>query len=367
MNIALMANHLNTGGVTRYLLTLSKGLIAKGHRVYVIAYSGDAQSEFERLGVVVRLMPFRTKSILHFGLITELPRLIDFIRRERIDVMHAQTRVMQCVAAMISRATQCPYVSTCHGFFKVQVWRRLWPCWGQRVIAVSAAVVGHLVNDFKVNEREVVLVFNGIDTQSFRPVNAQMRQNARREFNINPTAWCVGIIARLSPVKGIDVLIKALPQILKSVPDAHVIIAGLGPSEAALRSLVEHMKINEHVHFLGTVNQTQALLPAFDVFVMPSRQEGLGLSVMEAMVSELPVVVSAVGGLNDLVEDGVNGRKVPSDNPELLAQAIIAMHSDPAQAQRLAQAGRARMMRDFEAKTMVEQTIKVYSDVTVRT
>ena len=133
----------------------------------------------------------------------------------------------------------------------------------------------------------------------------------------------IGIIARLSDVKGIDVLIKAMPDVLKEIPSANLIIAGQGPEEIYLKELTQDLSLTASVHFKNTINQTQDLLPAFDVFVMPSLMEGLGLSVMEAQACGIPVVASRVGGLVDLIEDGKSGYLVAVNDPEALANRII--------------------------------------------
>ena len=96
-------------------------------------------------------------------------------------------------------------------------------------------------------------------------------------------------------------------MILKEIPSANLLIAGQGPEEADLKKLTQDLSLTDHVHFKNTINQTQDLLPAFDVFVMPSLMEGLGLSVMEAQACGIPVVASRVGGLVDLIEDGKSG------------------------------------------------------------
>jgi glycosyltransferase involved in cell wall biosynthesis len=186
-----------------------------------------------------------------------------------------------------------------------------------------------------------------------------MRREARQKTDIGDKPL-IGIIARLSDVKGIDVLIKAMPLILKEIPSANLLIAGQGLQEVALKKLTQDLGLNACVHFKSTVNQTQDLLCAFDVFVMPSLMEGLGLSVMEAQACGIPVVASRVGGLVDLIEDGKSGYLVAVNDPKALADRIIEVLRAPQQSKVMAQQARLNIEQHFSARQMLQETLGVY-------
>jgi glycosyltransferase involved in cell wall biosynthesis len=251
-------------------------------------------------------------------------------------------------------------ITTCHGFFKPRWFRRIFPCWGDAVIAISKPVANHLSIDFKVNWKEIYLIVNGIDLDRFVMTNEQKRRESRQKIGMGD-APLIGIIARLSDVKGIDVLIKAMPFVLKEIPSANLMIAGQGPQEAYLRKLTQELSLTAHVHFKSTIDQTAELLGAFDVFVMPSLMEGLGLSVIEAQACGIPVVASRVGGLVDLIEDGKTGFLVESNNPAVLANRIIGFLCNPKLAQRMAAEARSNVEKKFSSKQMLQETLKVYN------
>src|SRR3989338_7277652 len=359
MNILLLTSHFDTGGITSYVTTLSAGLYRAGHRVIVVSAGGDAVGVLEKTGARHVRMDIRVKSEAHPKIYLGLPRLAALIRADDIDIIHAQTRVTQVMAFWLSRMTGKPFVSTCHGFFKPRWFRKVFSCWGQGVIAISRGVREHLIKDFNVNPDSVHLVPNGIDMSCYPFTDEVLRRQKRVQWSVDGSP-VIGIIARLSDVKGIDVLIRAMPSVVASFPRVWLMIVGQGPQENDLRMLVDQLGLEKSVDFRSTVQSTADILPAFDVFVMPSLQEGLGLSVMEAMAAGISVVASNVGGLPDLVKDGQTGFLTPVGDSAALGKRINAMLGDPVRALNMARAARTLMEKEFSAERMVEGTIKVY-------
>ncbi len=365
MNILLLTSHFDTGGITSYVTILSAGLRRAGHRVIVVSAGGDAVGVLERSGVRHVRVDIRVKSEAHPKIYLALPRLAALIRAEGIDIIHAQTRVTQVMAFCLGRMTGKPFVSTCHGFFRPRWFRKTFPCWGQGAIAISRGVREHLIKDFNVDPDSVHLVPNGIDMSCYTFTDEVLRRQKRAQWSVDGSP-VIGIIARLSDVKGIDVLIRAMPSVVASFPNARLMIVGQGPQENDLRTLVNQLGLEKNVSFRFTVQSTADILPAFDVFVMPSLQEGLGLSVMEAMAAGIPVVASNVGGLPDLVKDGQTGFLTPAGDSAALGKRIKGMLGDPARALNMARAGRALIEKEFNSQCMVEGTMKVYEQYTRR-
>jgi len=274
-------------------------------------------------------------------------------------MIHAQTRVTQVLGSWLSFVTGVNMVTTCHGFFRPRWFRKAFPCWGKAVIAISKPVEKHLSEDFGVPKNKIHLIVNGIDLGRFVMTNDKLRREARQNMAINDGPL-IGIIARLSDVKGIDILIKAMPEILKKMPAANLMIAGQGPEEALLRKITKDLSLTQNVRFRSAIDQTQALLPAFDVFAMPSLMEGLGLSVMEAQACGIPVVASRIGGLVDLIEDGRSGYLVPVNDPAALAGRILELLGNPSQSKRLAHEARLNIEKHFTSEKMTNATLKVY-------
>ncbi len=359
MKILFLTSHLNTGGITSYLLSLTRGLSQNRHNVYVGSAGGNCQGLIEVCGGKHINLGFRTKSEIDPRIYLSLDDIKKYIIQEKIEIIHAQTRVMQVMGYFLSIFTGVPLITTCHGFFKPRFFRRIFPCWGRAVIAISKPVQEHLIKDFHVSQENIFVIPNGIDSDRFTPVTEALRQRQRNQWNIT-APQVIGIIARLSDVKGIDVLLHAMNKVVAQCPDVLLLIVGEGPEESRLVTLVDRLKLQKNVRFESVVNQTAEILPVFDVFIMPSRQEGLGLSVMEAQACALPVIASKVGGLVDLIEDARTGYFVPPENVDALAQKIIEVLKNPQQAQEVGMAARAQVIKNFSLTQMVEATEKVY-------
>lgn len=364
MNILYLTSHLNTGGITSYVLSLVAGLKARGHNVYVASSAGELTRRFIDEGVGYLPIPIKTKSEVNlFKVLPSLFKCLAFIKEKNIDLVHSNTRVTQVLGCFIEKGCAKPHLSTCHGFFKKRLSRRLFPCWGKKVIAISGPVKEHLVRDFGVSENDAVVIHNGIDVERFTAAT-QLEAKAdrieiKREFGLGEGP-VVGIVARLSDVKGHVYLIKAMKEVLKKVADAQLLIVGEGRMKDELVTLSRRLGIAGNVFFIPNVKDTRLVYRAMDLFVMPSLKEGLGLALMEAMASGLPCIGSDVGGIRDLIKHKINGLLVkPCDSRELSA-AISALLLDGAQASALGREAKVFINDNFSLNKMVLETERVY-------
>lgn len=360
MNVLLLTNHLNIGGISSYCLTLAQGLREKGHSVYVGSSGGELLGRFRELGTGFLALPVGTKAEVHpLRLPVSLARLVSFARLKNIHLFHANTRVTQVAAALASSLTSRPYISTCHGFFKRRIGRRILPCWGRRVIAISEAVKEHLLQDFALSPERVCVIHSGIDAARFRAGDGASREAHKQALGFGPHPL-VGIIARLSDVKGHAYLIRAMQRVRRELPQAVLVIAGEGKMEKELKGLVAALGLQRGVVFMPSLEDTTLLLSALDVFVMPSLAEGLGLGIMEAMACGLPVVGTAVGGIKSLIRHRQNGLLVGAKDEVGLAQAILEVLKDPKQASAWGLSGRAFIEENFSQERMVLETERIY-------
>ena len=362
MNILLVSTHLNTGGITSYLFTLTKGLVKRGHSVHVATSGGNMENEFLSAGAKLINLNIRTKSELDPRIYLALKPLKDTIEKNDINIIHGQTRITQVMGSLLQRATGRPFVSTCHGFFKARLSRKWAPCWGEAVIAISSAVERHLAEDFAVARQKIHLIESGVDTDEFVPVDGTLKQELRNRFNLgnDPT---LGMIARLSDVKGPDILIESMKYVCAHIRNARLLLVGEGRMEKGLRAMVDRLGLMDHVRFFSIVNKTNEMLSLLDIFVMPSRQEGLGLSIMEAQAAGVPVIASRVGGIPSLIKDGVTGILVEPENPVALAKAIIKLFEDKNRMSAIGKAGRVFIQRNYSADRMIDKTVKLYESL----
>lgn len=361
MKVLILTTHLNAGGITSYLLTLCQNLIKKECELFIVSSGGDKENEFSSIGVILINMDIRTKSELSLKVYKNILPLNSFIKENQIDMIHAQTRVTQVLAQYLKAVCQVPVVTTCHGFFKRRVFRRMFPCWGDQVIAVSSAVESHLIQDFKVNPNRIKLIPNGINVSQFKSLSREEKIILRKKFDLGDELL-IGLTARLSDVKGQDILIKAFKKIMDKVPNAKLLLVGKGKLEKDLRALVQDLKLHKHVIFRITTENVMEYLSILDVFAAPSRQEGLGLSILEAQASGLPVVASRVGGIPSIIKEEETGLLVEPEDVDGFAEAVLRVLRDCDLARKLSQKGKEFVEKNFSAIDMAEQTRQLYQE-----
>ncbi|MFC1674787.1 glycosyltransferase family 4 protein [Candidatus Omnitrophota bacterium] len=358
MNILYLTNHLNVGGITSYVLTLAKGIKSGGHAVYAATSTGDRLQELQREGIEYIRVPLRTKSEASPKVLFSFFRLLCAVRKYDIDIIHSHSRTTQVVGALLAGFSQAAHISTCHGFFKKRLSRRICSCWGRRVIAISKEVKKHLIDDFGVKEEIIRVIHNGIDTDRF----ARGRESGlKKKFGLKDGP-VVGIIARLSDVKGQVYLVEAMQEVVSQIPEAQLVIAGSGRMEKELKDLTARLDLRKSVYFIPTVADTRELLSVMDVFVMPSLKEGLGLALMEAMACGLPVVGSNVGGIKSLIKHKENGLLVEPKDVKQLSLAILELLRNKEKGADYGQRARELIIRDFSKDEMVRKTIEVYKE-----
>lgn len=359
MNILYLANHLNTGGISSYLLTLAGGMKKLGHNVYLASGGGELLGRFERAGVKHIAIPIRTKSEISPKIIVSLLKLSREVKEKKIDIVHANSRTTQVLACLLKKKKALPYVFTCHGFFKTRLGRRIFPCWGDKVIAISEQVKEHLVSDFGLDEKNIALINNGIVIEKFLLPTSNFQLQAKKKLGLKD-APVVGIVARLSEVKGHIYLIRAMREVTERIPDAQLLIVGDGKIKGSLAGLAKELGIEKNVAFLHSTADTAGVLAAMDVFVMPSLQEGLGLGLMEAMGCALAVVGSDVGGIRTLVEHGQRGLLVKPADAAAIARAVLELLGDPDKRRYLGENARVFIAQNFSQEKMVLATERIY-------
>lgn len=370
MNVLYLTNHLNIGGITSYVLSLATGFKKRGHNVYIASSGGELISRFIAEGIVYIRIPTKTKQEFSPTVLISLFKLLKYINEKEIHIVHSNTRVTQVLGCFIQRFSGIPHISTCHGFFKARFSRKIFPCWGKKVIAISEAVKEHLVLDFGLRHQDIRVIYNGIDIDKFKILppkrdpakggeNAKIKIEAKDKFGLGESP-VVGIVARLSDVKGHIYLIQAMKNVLEKIPDVELLIVGEGRMKEDLINLTGHLGIEKNVFFVPSVMDTSDALSAMDLFVLPSLQEGLGLSIMEAMAAGLAVVGSDIGGLKSLIRHGHNGLLVKPADVEGLSCAILELLKDPQKRTILGSNARDFIKQNFSQNKMVTQTERVY-------
>lgn len=362
MKILLLTTHLDTGGIPVYVVGLARGLKRAGHEPVVVSAGGWLERRLTEVGIRHYKIPCRTSSELNPKLWAgAFPRLLGILRRERPHLLHAHTRVTQVLSHGLRLATRIQYVTTCHGLYKFRMGRRLFRCWGKSVMAISEPSMERLVVQYKLAPpRQVVLVVNGVEIDHFTQPVAEEEVALFRERMGLRGGPVVGAIARLSPVKGFEDLLRAVPPLLASFPRLQVLLVGDGPSRQALTRLAYQLGIQRHVVISHPMEDTRIPLAAMQLFVSAALEEGFGLSIVEAMAAGVPVVATHVGGPAKIIESGRSGLLVAPQDPAGLAGAIRTLLSDPQKCAQMVENGRLRARTHFDIRRVIRQVEEVY-------
>jgi len=229
-----------------------------------------------------------------------------------------------------------------------------------RVITISHALERFVREVEEIDPDKVLTVHYGLEQPPSAP---DARGQARQQLGYEDDKVLVGVFGRLVRQKGIDVLLEAFPAVCERHPDARLVVVGEGSLRGDLERQAARLGLGDVVMFTGWIENGQALMPACDLIVVPSRWEGFGLVTLEAMGHSLPIVASRTSALPEIVQHDKTGLLVPPEDPAALASTINSLLDNPKRARSFGKAGYRRLGTDFSVDKMVEATLKVYADV----
>lgn len=231
-----------------------------------------------------------------------------------------------------------------------------------KAIAVSEATKKDWLKRTHMSADRIVTIHNGIDPEVFQ--RKRSKSEARAKLGLKHDGIIIGAVGRLDKVKGFEYLIEAVAKLKSRFAKLHLAIAGEGPLRKQLELHCHNLGVSNSVHFLGFQDDVQLVLDSIDVFAMPSLCETLGYALLEAMATELPAVGSSVGGIPEVIQEGVTGYLVPSRNSDQLVVKLAVLLNDPEMRHNMGTAARQRVIRHFHEKDMVRKTIDLYREMT---
>jgi glycosyltransferase involved in cell wall biosynthesis len=351
------------GGAQEHLFGLVTRMDHSRFDVSIVSLSpGSAVRKLERAGFPVLVLDEPDDAIAVGALAAHLVEI-------RPDVIHNHMYRAELVGTRAAIALgevghRRPYnVSTVHSS-RVrseedrEMLRVLTPRMDQ-LIAVSKMIEAKLVAEGRTTA-PIRRIYNGVDLSRYE--NQEPCCTLPEEYGMEPGSQIVGAVARLEPEKGHPTLLEAWPAVLRSVPDAYLLIVGEGSRREALEALTRDLRIAHRVVFTGRRDDVPAVTAALDVAVLPSYREAQGLSILEALALSRPVVASNVGGIPEMITDGVNGLLVPPHDPDALATAIVRLLQDHPLADTLGRAGHDMVHDRFDITVMVGLVQQIYED-----
>jgi glycosyltransferase involved in cell wall biosynthesis len=344
MNIMEIVSGTRVNGAMVHCLLLSRELARRGHAVTLICLPGAwIGSQAAGAGIEV------VRSDLHRWPTDELRRIAQLVRQRQIDVVHTHISRAHFFGVLLRWFGGVPSVATAHSRHIQLHWM-----FNDRVIAVSEATRRYERMYNFVRAGRIETIHNFIDYGRLAAVPSEARQRVRQSLGIGAETPLLGIVGNVIPRKGLLYLVRALPQILAAVPDARLLVVGgreRGVYAGRVRAAAGQCGVGDAILWTGHRGDIDELLAALDLYVLPSLEESLPLSVLEAMAAGLPVVASAVGGIPECVVAGETGLLVPPARSEPLAGAIVELLTDPARRRRFGEAGRRRVQERFSAES----------------
>ncbi|MEA3306037.1 MAG: lipopolysaccharide heptosyltransferase II, partial [Candidatus Omnitrophota bacterium] len=363
MNILQILPALDLGGVERGTVDFARYLTLNGHKSVVVSGGGKLMCRLDEVGSRHYLLPAGKKS--PFTIILAINRMCGIIRKENIDIVHARSRVPAIIGFIAAKITHRTFITTAHGYYNTHLPGRA-ISWGRFVIVAGRDMARHMIEDFGIPRERIRLIPRGVDLNEFKFVKKDILKSESAE--VKKTNFVIGIISRITPLKGHTDFLRAAAIIARKVPGLKVLIIGKAPPSKAkymeeLQLLARRLGISNIVDFMGSREDIAALLPQFDVLVLSTRTpEAFGRVIIEAHAVGVPVVATRVGGVVDIIRDGENGLLTFPEDPHSVAEAVLRLFGDKHLICSLTQKARDKVEEKYSLKLMAEKTLQVYEE-----
>lgn len=335
------------------------------HPLVVLPSEGELARRLRAMDLSIMMLPLAKgskKNPLPF--LKSVCSLTWLIRKNEIDLVHANHEFTNRHAALASRFARVPQICHVRNAKTQSSVRDHWLRMSPFLIANSRATARSYESFLRHSQRSYV-VYNGVDLDRFSG-----DQHSRHRFGIPEDAYVIAQVGRITPEKGIHILLESLTQIVANHPEVHALVAGdttvHGDESylASLRQQVAGLHLGDRIRFVGYVGDVQAVYGIANLLVQPSIcVEGFGRSLIEAMAMRLPVVASGAGGAVEVVDDGVTGLLIPPNDASALARAILTLMENRALADRMGQAGRERVERLFTNRMHAQRIQAIYHEI----
>ena len=368
------------GGIARVVYDLSRTLLKDGHDVTVITYKeGDAPYFEDDKGVkVYRVDNYMINPNnfidwimqLNFNLIAKANEVM--AKEGNFDVIHAHDWLVAYAAKTLKNSYNIPIVATIHAtesgrnsgihdetqrYINDTEWMLTYEA--SEVIVNSNYMKNELQRLFGLPYEKINVVPNGVNLNLFNGIERDY--NFRRKYAMD-NEKIILFMGRLVYEKGIQHLIAAMPKILNGYHDSKLVICGKGGMLDELKAEAERLGISEKVYFAGYMQgkDVQKMYKAADIAVFPSTYEPFGIVALEAMLSENPIVVSDIGGLNEIVQHKENGMKSYAGNPNSIADSILELLYNPQLCANIVKKAKAKVRNEYNWNKIAQDTHFIY-------
>lgn len=334
----------------------------------ILFNEGRLEKEIDALGIPVRVFPES-----RWGSAKIFLELVREFKKSNMRIIHTHKYKDTILAAPAAKLCGIPHVvRTVHGLsepfeglqaFKMNLYeaieRTVHRYCVDSIIGVSSQIERKYKAEGEVSR--VTCIRNGIDLEG-KSVQTD-RWRTRKDLGVDSGTCLIGTVGRLTPVKGIPYLLQAARILLRQGANVKVLVVGDGSIRQDLMTQTRDLGVSENIVFLGHREDTEELLQAVDIFVLPSLSEGIPMALLEAMAASRAVVASRVGGIPEIVEDGFEGFLVEPMDVDSLAERCRRLIESPDVARKMGEQARKRVERDFSATAMADRVASVYKEL----
>lgn len=286
----------------------------------------------------------------------------NFVAANSIEVVHSHGYKSDIYARFAVKGLSAAFVATCHlwtrGTRSVRLYEYLDSLVlrrARRVVGVSDAITESLLQSGILSSK-LATVYNGTDLSRF----ASATRSLREELGIGG-GLLIGTVGRLETQKGLEYFIRAAREVLSEFPDAQFVVIGEGSLRSRLQEMIHDLKLGSSLRLLGERTDMPTVYAALDLFVLASVDEGMPMTILEALAASRPVVATRVGAVEKLVVPEVTGLLVESKDVAALRDAILRCLRDPALARHLGANGQRHVRNSFSAEAMARNYEDIYS------
>jgi len=352
-------------------------LAATGHEVHFISYSQPFRLSGRDDGIFYHEVPVSSYPLFEFppydlALASRMAEVAEFCN---LDLLHVHYAIPHSVSALLARqmlaarGRKLPFVTTLHGtdITLVGLDRSYLPITryaiqeSDGVTSISSYLKDKTVADFAVS-RPIEVIPNFVNCDVYTPIaDEASRIHARSKF-AQPDEAVFIHLSNFRPVKRVVDVVKVFAQVVREVA-AQLILVGDGPDRSAAEWLAHDLKINDRIHFLGKQDRVNELLPLADLMIMPSSLESFGLAALEAMACKVPAIATRVGGVPELIEDGVTGLLYSVGDVDGMAAGALSLLKDRSRLDNMRDAARKDAQKRFCATLVLPKYVKYYEQI----
>lgn len=352
-NILYISKTMDFGGTEKVVLDLAKYFNNKFKKVIVVSSGGIYVSQLRKSGIKhYTIGNFERKNPINLLNITW--RIFKIINREKIDVVHSHHRFSNFLCYYLKKIINFKLITTAHTIFYD---KKILTRYGNNIVAVGNDLKNNLANYYNIKREDITVIHSGVSfCEPGKLYQDKIIDSDSAEIKI-------GTIGRLSREKGINYLIRALPDVIEQCKKITLYIIGDGSQKKYLTEIMKNLNLEGNIIFTGYVKDINKFLPILDFLVFPSLQEGFPLTILEVLSAGKPVIASSVKGITEIIKHNENGLLVKPKDIKDISDAIIWMINNPDRRKEMGKRGRRMVRSNYSLKGMFEKYEAYYNKI----